>query len=40
MDDDFRVAMGAEHMAKGLQFGHQLLEVVDLAIEDDSYNFV
>ena len=34
MDDYFRVAPSAKHMSEGLQFGHEFLIVVYLAIED------
>ena len=33
VDDDLGVATGAEHVAQRLQFGAQLAEVVDLAVE-------
>ena len=36
MNDDLGVALGAELMTQGLQLGHQLLVVVDFAVEDDS----
>ena len=36
VDDHLGVAVGAKDVAQRLQFGHQLLEVVDLAVEDDA----
>ena len=36
VDDHLGVAAGAEDVAQRLQLGHQLLEVVDLAVEDDA----
>jgi hypothetical protein len=35
VDDDFGVGMGAEGVAQCLELRHQILEVVDLAVEDD-----
>ena len=40
MNDDFCVALRVETMARGLQLGDQLLEVVDLTIEDDGHRAV
>ena len=37
VDDDFGVGVGAEDMAERLEFGHQLLEVVDFAVEHDDH---
>ena len=40
MDDDFGIGVGAEDVAERFQFGHQLLEIVDFAIEDDDHRAV
>ena len=40
MDDDFGVGMGAEDVAERFQFGNQLLEIVDFAIEHDDHRAV
>jgi hypothetical protein len=40
MHDDLGVALGVEHMAQGLQFGDELLVVVDLAVEDHHHRAV
>ena len=36
VDDDLGVAAGAEHVAQPCQLGHQRLEVIDLAVIDDT----
>jgi hypothetical protein len=40
MDDDLGVAAGMEDVAEGFELGHELLEVVDLAVEDHGHRAV
>jgi hypothetical protein len=35
--DHLGVAARAKHIAQGLEFGHEFLEVVDLAVEHDAH---
>ena len=36
MDDDLGIAARAKDMAERSEFGHQRLEIIDLAVEDDA----
>ena len=40
VNDDLRVAASAKDMSQRRQFGHQLREIVDLAVEDDADRMV